>query len=67
MVKLLPQHISASEVPEWNGLHLVHGSPSSCLAKVRLLLRLKGSNRWPGHIESNDIIIHLEGISRGRP
>lgn len=92
MVKLLQQDIRTLEVLEWKGLHLLHGPPSSCSAKVRLFLRLKGIE-WhshlvgPGdedplspwflginprglvpvlvddgdvHIESNDIIMHLE-------
>lgn len=92
MVKLLRDDIQTLEVLEWNGLHLLHGPPSSCSAKVRLFLRLKGIE-WhshivgPGgedprspwflginprglvpvlvddgvvHIESNDIILHLE-------
>ena len=90
MVKLLEQDIRTHEVLAWKGLHLLHGPPSSCSAKVRLFLRLKGIE-WhshpvgPGetlspwylginprglvpalvddgdvHIESNDIIMHLE-------
>lgn len=92
MVKLLQQDIRTLEVLEWKGLHLLHGPPSSCSAKVRLFLRLKGIE-WhshlvgPGgkdplspwflginprglvptlvddgevHIESNEIIMHLE-------
>lgn len=92
MVKLLEQDIRTTEVFGWKGLHLLHGVPSSCSAKVRLFLRLKGID-WqshligPGegdplspwflginprglvpvlvddgevHIESNDILLHLE-------
>jgi glutathione S-transferase len=92
MVKLLRRDVQTLEVLNWEGLHLLHGPPSSCSAKVRLFLRLKGLE-WhshlvgPGgkdplspwflginprglvpvlvdggdvHIESNDIILHLE-------
>lgn len=92
MVKLLKNDIKTLEVLDWKGIHLLHGAPSSCSAKVRLFLRLKGIE-WhshlvgPGqgdplspwflginprglvpvlvddgevHIESNDIVLHLE-------
>jgi glutathione S-transferase len=48
MVKLLASDIQTRDVLDWKGLHLFHGSLSSCSQKVRIFLNLKGLE-WISH------------------
>ncbi|MGI9323300.1 MAG: glutathione S-transferase family protein [Pseudomonadales bacterium] len=48
MVQLLEQDIKTKEVLDWQGVHLIHFSGSSCSQKTRIFLNLKGI-AWESH------------------
>lgn len=48
MVQLLDQDIKTREVLDWEGVHLLHFSGSSCSQKTRIFLNLKGID-WVSH------------------
>ena len=48
MPKLLAEDIKTREVLDWQGVHLLHFSGSSCSQKLRIFLNLKGID-WVSH------------------
>ena len=48
MVRLAEQDIKTTEVLDWQGVHLIHFSGSSCSQKTRIFLNLKGID-WISH------------------
>jgi glutathione S-transferase len=49
MVQLADSDIKTREVLDWTGVHLFHGTGSSCSQKTRIFLNLKGIE-WESHV-----------------
>ena len=48
MAEILPEKIKTKEILEWQGIHLLHFSGSSCSQKLRIFLNYKGI-KWQSH------------------
>ena len=48
MAEILPENIKTKEILDWQGIHLLHFSGSSCSQKLRIFLNYKGI-KWQSH------------------
>jgi glutathione S-transferase len=49
MVQLVDGDIKTREVLDWKGIHVLHGTMSTCSKKLRIFLNLKGIE-WQSHV-----------------
>jgi hypothetical protein len=48
MAEILSENIKTKEILDWQGIHLLHFSGSSCSQKLRIFLNYKGI-KWQSH------------------